>query len=668
MVSTPAPSLSHPTYRPDIDGMRAIAVLAVVAFHAFPLWVAGGFIGVDIFFVISGYLISTILLENLARGSFSLAEFYRRRIRRIFPALLLVLAVTFVAGWLLLFTNEFPPLGKHMAAGAGFISNLIFWQESGYFDVAADQKPLLHLWSLGIEEQFYILWPLLLWAGWKFRINLLLVIALLAAGSFALNVMQIGTNSIATFYSPLTRFWELLLGAGLAYATLHAPQSMARLRVGQGNPASLIGLGCIVAGLALITKQSAFPGYWALLPTVGAVALIAAGPHAWFNRVILSNRVLVWVGLISFPLYLWHWPLLSFAAIVENTVPPLFTRIGLVLLSVLLAWLTYRLVERPVRQQRTGPWTVTVLVVLAFILGLLGMAAYKTVIPPRNDTADIQRVVAAAGDWEHPKGLTNLSVVGEELFFFLKGSPAITFMFGDSHVEQYSPRIVALHDRPLPDINTVYWATLGGCPPIEHVYEDKLLSCKKMREDALKFIARPEVKVVVIGGCWNCYFVEQTSTAKDAPRDHDYYFQKDGRRERFRGGRGKKLALAELEAMLTQLAKTKKVYLTLDNPSVLAFNPSTYVMPSSRFSGQIREVSPTLPLPKVQRALNDELIAIAKRAKVEVIDPIAHLCKDNLCPVVMPDGQFIHKDVNHLRPFYVREHIPYLDKTVVSPR
>lgn len=648
--------------------MRAIAVLAVIGFHAFPLWVTGGFIGVDIFFVISGYLISTIILENLARGSFSLAEFYRRRVRRIFPALLLVLVVTLAVGYALLFTHEFAPLGKHVAAGAGFVANLIFWQESGYFDVAADTKPLLHLWSLGIEEQFYILWPVLLWAGWKFRINLLAVIAVLAVASFALNAMQIGSASVATFYSPLTRFWELLLGAGLAYMALHKPQVLARVQVGNGNIAAFLGVGCLVAGLALITKQSAFPGYWALLPTLGAVALIAAGPRAWFNRVILANRVLVWVGLISFPLYLWHWPLLSFATIVENTVPPLFTRVGLVLLSVVLAWLTYRFIEQPVRQQRTGKWTVSVLVVLVFAVGVCGLAAYKAVITPRNDTPDIQRVVAAAGDWEHPKHLTNLSIPGEELFFFLKGSKAITFMFGDSHVEQYSPRIVALHDRKLADMHTVYWATLGGCPPIEHVYEDKLLSCKKMREDALKFIERPEVKVVVVGGCWNCYFVEQTSTAKDAPRDHDYYFQKDGRRERFRGGRGKKFALAELEAMLTRLAKTKKVYLTLDNPSVLAFNPSTYVTPGTRFSGRIREVNPMLELPKVQRELNDELIAIAKRAKVEVINPVAHLCKDNLCPVVMPDGQFIHKDVNHLRPFYVREHIPYLDKTVVPQR
>jgi peptidoglycan/LPS O-acetylase OafA/YrhL len=176
MTSTrPAPPqsspLTHPKYRSDIDGLRAVAVLSVVVFHAFPDWLQGGFIGVDIFFVISGYLISTILFENLERGTFSFQEFYVRRIKRIFPALLLVLVACLVFGWFALYPDEYQQLGTHLAAGAGFLANFIFWGESGYFDNAADTKPLLHLWSLGIEEQFYIVWPLLLWLAWKRKIN-----------------------------------------------------------------------------------------------------------------------------------------------------------------------------------------------------------------------------------------------------------------------------------------------------------------------------------------------------------------------------------------------------------------------------------------------------------------------------------------------------------------
>ena len=203
-------NLTHPKYRADIDGLRAIAVLSVVLFHAFPtlqlsifpsLHIAGGFIGVDIFFVISGFLISTIIFDNLERGSFSFLEFYSRRIKRIFPALLLVLITCFAFGWFALLADEYKQLGKHIAAGAGFVSNFVLWNESGYFDNSAETKPLLHLWTLGIEEQFYIIWPLLLWAGWKRKFNLLTITLIIATISFVLNIKGVRTDPVATFYS-----------------------------------------------------------------------------------------------------------------------------------------------------------------------------------------------------------------------------------------------------------------------------------------------------------------------------------------------------------------------------------------------------------------------------------------------------------------------------------
>jgi peptidoglycan/LPS O-acetylase OafA/YrhL len=177
--------LTHPKYRSDIDGLRAIAVLSVVGFHAFPNWIKGGFIGVDIFFVISGYLISTIIFGNLESRRFSYAEFYARRIKRIFPALILVLVSSFALGWYVLFAHQYQQLGKHIASSAGFVSNIVLWFESGYFDNDAKTKPLLHLWSLGIEEQFYIVWPLLLGLVWKRKWSFLTLTLFIASASFA---------------------------------------------------------------------------------------------------------------------------------------------------------------------------------------------------------------------------------------------------------------------------------------------------------------------------------------------------------------------------------------------------------------------------------------------------------------------------------------------------
>jgi peptidoglycan/LPS O-acetylase OafA/YrhL len=196
----------HLNYRPDIDGLRAIAVLSVIFFHAFPEWIPGGFIGVDIFFVISGYLISTIIYENLNRGVFSFREFYARRVMRIFPALIIVLVACFAFGWVTLLADEFSQLGKHIAGGAGFVSNIIFWNEAGYFDNSADTKPLLHLWSLGIEEQFYLIWPALLWLAWQRRLNFLVATVLVALLSFVVNIVSTYTSPVAAFYSPLSRF------------------------------------------------------------------------------------------------------------------------------------------------------------------------------------------------------------------------------------------------------------------------------------------------------------------------------------------------------------------------------------------------------------------------------------------------------------------------------
>src|SRR5688572_242044 len=208
------------SYRPDVDGLRAVAVLAVLAFHAFPNVAPGGFAGVDVFFVISGFLISGIILGDLERGRFSFADFYWRRIRRIFPALVLVLAGCLGLGWLVLLPHEYAQLGKHVVAGAGFIANLAFWHEAGYFDSSAELKPLLHLWSLGVEEQYYLVWPLALFLFRRWPRAMLGMIIGVGAVSFAANLWLVELRPNAAFYLPMTRFWELLVGSALAWFSI----------------------------------------------------------------------------------------------------------------------------------------------------------------------------------------------------------------------------------------------------------------------------------------------------------------------------------------------------------------------------------------------------------------------------------------------------------------
>ena len=373
-----SPGGIHPKYRADIDGLRAIAVLAVVGFHAFPGRVPGGYVGVDIFFVISGFLISTIIIENLEHEQFSFLGFYARRIRRIFPALLIVLAATLGFGWIALLAGEYRQLGEHVLAGAAFVSNLVLWRERGYFDIEAEATPLLHLWSLGIEEQYYIVWPLLLWFAAKIRLKLLWVAIVIAVLSFVLNIRGVALDPVATFYSPLTRIWELLAGSILAWITLHHPARLDRISARLRHVVSLTGLILIAGAILLSNRQSLFPGWWATLPVAGAVLLIAAGPQACLNRALLARPAMVWVGLISFPLYLWHWPLLSFGYILENETPSKTYRVLAVLAAILLAWGTYRLIELRVRRSLTPQRLTALLVGLMIALGAAGYWVYRS--------------------------------------------------------------------------------------------------------------------------------------------------------------------------------------------------------------------------------------------------------------------------------------------------
>jgi peptidoglycan/LPS O-acetylase OafA/YrhL len=371
---------NHLKYRRDIDGLRAIAILSVVGFHAFG--VRGGFVGVDIFFVISGFLISTILLTNLENSNFSFADFYVRRVKRIFPALILMLSTIFIMGWFILLPSEYKQLGKHVAGASVFISNFLLWNEAGYFDNEAITKPLLHLWSLGVEEQFYIIWPLLLWITWKKQFKLIYTIAIIALISFLLNIKIIHTDSVAAFYSPQTRFWELLCGSFIAWLTLASQKkTFSNINLNRNiinNVLSLFGILLIIFCLFALSKDNYFIGPFAVLPTLGALFIILAGTEAWINRVILSHRTLVWFGLISFPLYLWHWPLLVFSklSISGGTLSPRVAKILAVAISILLAWLTYKLIENPIRFGKNSKTKAIILIILITMIGCVGYITY----------------------------------------------------------------------------------------------------------------------------------------------------------------------------------------------------------------------------------------------------------------------------------------------------
>ncbi|QOY94046.1 acyltransferase [Massilia sp. UMI-21] len=616
----------HLAYRPDIDGLRAVAVLSVVLFHAFPTALRGGFIGVDVFFVISGFLISSILLRELQQGSFSFAGFYARRVRRIFPALALVLAACLAFGWLALFPDEYQQLGKHVVGGAGFAANFFYWAQVGYFDTAADTKPLLHLWSLGIEEQFYILWPVILLLAWRlrarWRVNLLVVAGVLALASFALNVAGIAAHPSATFYSPASRAWELLLGAGLACLQAGPPRA-ARLPA----PDLLAWTGAVLlaAGLALITRTSLFPGWYALLPVLGAVLLIAAGPQAWFNRVVLSNRLMVWVGLVSYPLYLWHWPLLSFAQIIESREPQPAIRAGAVLLALLLAWLTYRLVERPLRAGAARDRRAVVAALCALMIACAGGGAYIYLnegLPARKAVQENlanQRALVVVEDKANAEACKKRYGFDSIYEYCLQADPAkeaSVVLLGDSHAYHVVAGLTRYYSSVGQNLLMLgtrhpYWGLEPGSDPYQQ-------ATQPMLELAL---AMPSVKTVVF------------STHLRFGTGADQRIWVDAARDTFR----------------RFIAAGKEVIFMNDVP-IVGFDPRSCIKRAGVASSATRMPCAITRAEWEQQIVGHRqvLAAFAREfPQIAWFDSSAALCDDSTCRVML-DGRLMYRDTNHL--------------------
>lgn len=460
MLSQKSQDTIHPEYRPDIDGLRGIAVLSVVLFHAFPRSLQGGFVGVDIFFVISGFLISTIIFRNLDRNTFSLRDFYFRRIRRIFPALGIVLLSVLVFGWFCLFPGEMKQLGSHVAASSGFIQNLILWKESGYFDNLADTKPLLHIWSLGIEEQFYFVYPLFLLSvaalskvfGRSYKKSIyLLALSLVFILSFLLNLDLIKIDPTKAFYLPQYRLFELTLGGILSWVVLYQadiPISFAGsqrhffprwlTRKLARNFLSFLGLIALLFTFGQFSRETVFPGKNALLPIFATALIIFAGPKSWLNEKILSHKILVKIGLISFPLYLWHWPILSYGRIIYGETTAREFRLIAVAISILLAWLTVKFVEKPFRfgNEKVRLKVVT-LCLMVFCIGGAGLYSSRHQPEPAlsESRKETNMIVARAIDnckkkfpkWDDPQG------IGTDQPCSLQTETPTIALIGDSH-------------------------------------------------------------------------------------------------------------------------------------------------------------------------------------------------------------------------------------------
>ena len=636
-------------YRSDIDGLRAVAVLGVVIYHAFPWVIPGGFIGVDIFFVISGYLISGILYKGHREENFSFKEFYARRIRRLFPALITMLVITMAYGWLILLPDEFEQLGKHVAAGTLFIQNIIFWQESGYFDTAASLKPLLHLWSLAVEEQFYIFFPPILLLIWKKKWPLAAIMGVLLLVSMAGNLWMSGHGGVADFFLTPYRAWEFLGGSLLAW--WHYDRGHEEEVPAYREALSWGGLVLLILGMAFIHTGDPYPGWRAIIPVVGTLLLMEGGRSAWINKKLLSNPAVVWIGLISYPLYLFHWPALAFVHIVKGESPKPVYLADALIISLILTVLTYYFIEKKIRHHQYK-LTIHLLIGAFFLTGFFGFEIFQKVIPARALTPP--KVLIATTDKNMLHGFEKLP--GDYSFCFNRagGNGLQTLFVGDSNMQQYGSRIAQVLEHHVGDSRGAILLTAGGVIPINGVTNKNGRSSTDMMGKFKELIAYDlRIDRVVIAARWMLYF------------------NKDGGYEIQGVSLGDQSAhdkvMDELGTSIRNLtAQHKKVMLILNIPTSYSLDPK--VMYPRTFKGTYGTNKRNFTKEEFlhdNRRLLAEIAKVAALNGAEVIDPLDYLCDNGICIAEDEKGIPIRFDEGHLRPGYVRNHVTYLDQTMV---
>lgn len=500
-------------YRPDIDGLRAIAVLSVLLFHIDKNLVPGGYAGVDVFFVISGYLITLLIYGQMHRGDFNFADFYRRRINRIVPALFGVIGGVVIAGMAIISPLDLIRLVKSGVSAALGISNVFIWREYGnYFSSGVEEAPLLHTWSLGVEEQFYVVWPIALLFIHRLKPAMrAILIAVLLAGTFFISEFGVRNAASASYYLLPTRFFELLIGGGLAMYLFHRSEPFSR---SAANLAGLIGLALTFGCFWMLKGTSAFPGINALYPCLGAALLIAAGTRTdtWTARV-LGSKPLVFVGLISYSLYLWHWPIIAF---IHYRAIPVDLTVGTIVFfgSLVVGWLSWKFIEVPFRRRGHASSFLSVfgwryampLAAVALIsLTIIKMHGLPSRFDPR--IGNYEKIIATApnelrSDCHSPTIMYERKpspscVLGKE------GKPAEALLIGDSFANHFTGMVDVLAKQ---DNIAVSDYTMDGCMPVQGMgfgavpaYAEK---CKKRNEFNYKFISEHKYKYVILAGSW----------------------------------------------------------------------------------------------------------------------------------------------------------------------
>jgi peptidoglycan/LPS O-acetylase OafA/YrhL len=637
-------------YRSDIDGLRAIAVVPVVLFHARVPMFGGGFVGVDLFFVISGYLIASLIASEMAAGHFSFTHFYERRIRRIFPALFAVMGFCAVFGWFIMTPDDYKRLGQSIIATTVFVSNILFWSQSGYFDTPAAEKPLLHTWSLAVEEQFYATFPLYLFLVARFLPrHRLAITGLVTLASFLLNVWAVHPYPGATFYFGPTRAWELLLGAILAMGAV--PSAGGRLL---RNSAALAGAGLIVIAVFSYSKDTTFPGIAATLPTLGTVLIIWSGTNGVTAvSEILSNRPLVFIGKISYSWYLWHFCLLAFGNYLTVAGLGVVETMTIIFVSLVLSVLSWSYIEQPVRRLRWQTFGrpklfAAAAAAMVVFVGLGSWIDLDKGIPWRLAPDRMESFVAAS---EFAEGRDKCRVDDQSLHVkFCKagtgaGDPRF-MLWGDSHAQALR---IAVDQAAVSRGENGVFAGRGGCAPLAETERMDAGVCRQVNDRILNFIlSTPSLETVILAGRWGLW-AEGTRYKHEDRRPS---FVRIGSAEDMRSNAPNNRAsfLKGMERTLSLLsAAGKKIWLIGPVPEVGYDVPKSIYLDKLGLGGAT-DIRPTHDeFNQRQQFVVSTFHRLAKKYSVKIIWPHEALCDLAKCDV-QRGGRPLYSDDNHLSP------------------
>lgn len=614
--------VTTPRFRDDIQGLRAIAVLSVLLFHAFPTAIPGGYVGVDIFFVISGYLITGIIYKSLEQGGFSIADFYRRRIRRIVPALVVVVAATIGFGYFALSPKQYSALSVSAIASLLSVSNIYFWKTTGYFETSAELRPLLHTWSLGVEEQFYIFLPLLMYVVYRFR-RALLVPVLLACfvASLVVSELMVDRAATAAYYLLHSRAFELLIGSLLAVAGHHLPASRRVREAG-----AVIGLGMVLFALFAFSEHTRFPGLNALIPCVGAALLIHAGRPDGLPLVtrLIANPPFRYLGDISYSLYLWHWPVLAFARNEFGIELPVQVAAACVVISIVLSILSYRFVEQPFMHAslRATPLLTGGLGAIA-VLALLISPIYLTKGLPARFSGETLALFNGSNDFNpkrsqcHSGGGLPIPFRANCVFGDTSKTPS-TVVWGDSHGAEISYQLGSLVAGSGQSVMEI---TASACPPALGFAAPGRPHCVGHNQAVLdNLVASPDVRNVIL-----------------AANGQEYLDQ---------GAQGLAPALESTVKALTNAGK--RVILIAQIPTFDFDPPQALGLAQSR--GQdIRKIGiPQSSYRARSEKWNTVIAGLHKTYGAQIVDPSDILCDDHFCEIFRDGNGVLYFDKDHL--------------------